>query len=371
MIWIRNMDFINTYLNLENILIIIILLSIIGIIKVLRVRILLSYILSISISLFIGEKLLKEDANSKILLGDYSSGKYFSKNSNYVGYGPKSDGIFSSIKIDKPTKDTVYNVKYTIENLYRKTPNSNSNSNNNKTKVFLGCSFTFGEGLNDYETFPFYINEMYNKNFRILNYGFHGYGPHNIHSQVKNIILKEEKILDHIDSTHFYYKFYWWHIPRAIPDSSKKGPKYEIINDSLVYKGQMSNESFTKSLFMAFYRRVVHRSNIYSKFFSPVGYKEIDEINLYDVNRTLYLIKDIDRNIKLKKGAFTLVIDYESFNSKKIKGFLDINKIDYLCLECEVESLNEHRKLIIRGDGHPSRFANKIESEIFYNKTKN
>lgn len=91
--------------------------------------------------------------------GDIVTGDYYYKDPNYVlGYGPpRKEGVYSSIKLVE--EDTVYSVRYTIKDKMRFTPNSNYYSN--KTSIFLGCSQTFGEGLNDNQTLPYYYNEMF------------------------------------------------------------------------------------------------------------------------------------------------------------------------------------------------------------------
>ncbi len=69
----------------------------------------------------------------------------------------------------------VYRVAYGIDRHgWRRTP-----ANDEATGpggLFLGCSFTFGEGLNDDETLPHYVAQELGE--RCLNLGFHGWGPH-------------------------------------------------------------------------------------------------------------------------------------------------------------------------------------------------
>ena len=47
----------------------------------------------------------------------------------------------------------------------------------NDTVVFCGCSFTFGEGVEDDETLPSQVARR-RPDLRVLNFGFSGYGPH-------------------------------------------------------------------------------------------------------------------------------------------------------------------------------------------------
>ena len=46
-----------------------------------------------------------------------------------------------------------------------------------ETVVFCGCSYTFGEGVADEESLPSRVAQL-RSDLRVLNFGFHGYGPH-------------------------------------------------------------------------------------------------------------------------------------------------------------------------------------------------
>jgi len=56
-----------------------------------------------------------------------------------------------------------------------------------KTRILLfGDSFTFGDEVNDNETYPYYL-DIFLKEFEVINFGIHGYG----HDQML-ILLKEK-----------------------------------------------------------------------------------------------------------------------------------------------------------------------------------
>jgi len=42
----------------------------------------------------------------------------------------------------------------------------------------FGGSWVFGEGLNDNETLPYYLQQIF-PDYKVTNFGFHGWGPHN------------------------------------------------------------------------------------------------------------------------------------------------------------------------------------------------
>ena len=151
-----------------------------------------------------------------------------------LGYGPPDDGQYSSIKLIN--SDTVYDVTYTIKDKLRFTPSSISNSK--KQVLFLGCSQTFGEGLDDNQTLPHFFGTETNESFHIKNYGFHGYGPHNVHSLVVNNILPNHILKK---ETIAIYNFYWYHINRTASNLSGFEPWYEVENGMLYLKGTFND----------------------------------------------------------------------------------------------------------------------------------
>jgi hypothetical protein len=54
---------------------------------------------------------------------------------------------------------------------------------------FFGCSFTFGEGLNDSATLPQAFADSLDRRERVLNLGFSGYGPQHFLSELQSGIL--------------------------------------------------------------------------------------------------------------------------------------------------------------------------------------
>ncbi len=79
--------------------------------------------------------------------------------------------------------DTVYSVFYSADKFGRRISDdmperiSDTNSTGKKHAIFLGCSFTFGEGLPNSSTFPFLFGQLH-PDFKSYNMGFRGYGPH-------------------------------------------------------------------------------------------------------------------------------------------------------------------------------------------------
>ena len=359
-------DLLNKYLTLGNCLIIVIIFLVFVFFKIKnRIKIIIPYIISIVLCLYVYEVIiLKSEYTFSVNLGDYSSGRYFKKQVPNLGYGPPDDGEYTSIKLID--SDTVYNVAYSIKDKLRVTPSSNKNSENQI--IFLGCSQTFGEGLNDNQTLANYFGEKTDNVFMIRNYGFHGYGPHNIHSLIKNNILPNynQKI-----KTIAVYDFYWYHINRAVSNVSGQEPWYEEENGEIVLKGTFDDRDgivrtgYYNKYYDAIRNRIIRRSNIYKKHFtipsSDIALKNIDK---HDINRTILLIEDISEMFKTYNIDFVVNIDTQIAQNSHIKNFFNENEIGFICIECDIPDINTNESYRIPLDGHNSSSLNKKKANI-------
>ena len=60
-----------------------------------------------------------------------------------------------------------------------------------KFACFLGCSFTFGKGVQDAETLPAQFQYL-NSTYRSYNFGCNGFGPHQVLRQLETSVISEQ-----------------------------------------------------------------------------------------------------------------------------------------------------------------------------------
>lgn len=118
-----------------------------------------------------------------LLPGSNAEKTTFDPTSDYVKhYWSRTDigalprpGRHSTRKL-APDGTDVYATHYTIgEDGFRVTPGSPISTS--KRLNFLGCSFTFGEGLGDEQTLPAQVQKLL-PDVKVRNFGIHGYGMH-------------------------------------------------------------------------------------------------------------------------------------------------------------------------------------------------
>lgn len=303
--------------------------------------------------------ILRERQVVKKTLGNYSG--YFYVDENFIlGYGtPREDRVITSTRLING--DTIYDVKYTIKDKIRSTPNSNKQSND--YRIFLGCSQTFGEGLNDNETLPYYYNEISNRNFNIRNYGFHGYGSHQALAIVENILSNDSILLSNSKNVIVFYNFYNFHIERAAGYASwdNIGPRYEVENGVLIYKGSLATKypKTSQNIITKVVERIWERSNIYKNHFL-VKHTVITN----DVQRTLLIIKKMNDLLSKRGIRFIFIIDKKTKEDKTFINFLLSNNIEITCLECNIPDFGDNEEYVIKGDGHASKIFNKLKANI-------
>jgi len=145
--------------------------------------------------------------------------------------------------------DTLFKICFSIDSLSCRIPDDEfmeeylKNSNHpDKHALFLGCSFTFGNGLTYSSTFPYLFEEL-NSDYKSYNYGIPGCGPSQIallFDHRANVIKKESikesdgfalytYIDDHLNRVYGGSNFFRW-------SHSTLPPNIYVENDSLVLK---------------------------------------------------------------------------------------------------------------------------------------
>ncbi len=288
--------------------------------------------------------------------GGYTS-NYF-KPDTLLGYGPDKDGIYTSIECEK--NDTIYNVSYTIKNHHRLTPNSNDSSKN--CILFFGCSFAFGEGLNDNETLPYYYNEIDSNRNAILNYAFHGYGPHQMLANIEYRV--SDDIKNYSGKKIAIYSALYAHIKRSAgkADWDKRGPNYQMVDGELKYTGSFD---YSKYYYTRVIKEVQSRSLLYKMLINNI------QITNDDKEQYLEILKKTNKIFKEKNIPFYILIndnvdknDDFNFLTTELKKYA----INYIFVSDAISSNDIKKYAISKYDNHPNGLCNKVVAELLYKR---
>jgi len=249
--------------------------------------------------------------------------------------------------------EEIYTARYDFKNSRRSTPNSNIQTS--KYALFLGGSLTFGEGVNDDETLPYFYNQNLTKKRNIRNYGLSGYGTHQVYTIAKHLIAHDADLTNAQDVDVFYW-FITPHIWRTNGLSSwdRDGPQYQLKNNQVKHIGSF-RQTQKRLPFIQMGWNFVWRHSAFSKSYIW------GNLNLRDkkTELTLALIKETHQILKARGFSFTVLIqdEYKSPQQtaiNKIKHELGTNGIQFIDVNDMFMQLNiDIDTLKIKGDGHP------------------
>ena len=111
------------------------------------------------------------------------------KNTPLFGYRLLSDRHV--VATMKKNSEIIWHATYSIDKYGRRTTPVDNADDRKFFAVFLGCSFTFGEGVNDDETLPFYTGR-YAPEYMPYNYGIPGHGANSMLHMMTDGRLRRE-----------------------------------------------------------------------------------------------------------------------------------------------------------------------------------
>ena len=241
----------------------------------------------------------------------------------------------------------IFNQNYsTYNNGFRVTK---CNAESKDVFLFLGCSFMFGDGLDDYSTLPYIFSELFNFEKNIINCGVSA----NSYNTILNIINNERFIFLMNNSSKIKHCFC-----NLINDHIYRNFRYEgFCLDGYLYNNKKGDIPTTIGKIKYFF----NRSYIFRKVFVSI----IDEcFKYYYENYTIKKLEEINKIVENKYGSkLTIVVWPDDYNELFIKK-LKLTKLDLIFLPNKFNSANEGYK--IKNDMHPTIKANKEVAKILY-----
>lgn len=298
---------------------------------------------------------------------DRDTGQEINESKSYIktlheelGYGPMPNTIINSKKIRKGK--VVYDVNYTIDKKGHRITGDNSENNINKESVlFFGCSFTYGEGVQDDESMPYAFNLSKENKYNVTNFGFSGYGAHQMLSILENNIEKES--IEGSEVKHVFYQAILDHINRA---AFAGYPKYIMDNQNKLHFLKKEEDAKSK--------------NVILEKLASANKRKRSEINDHDRDLFLQIIKKSKDLVKEKyKSDFTVIlwdlikdndelIPENEYNLKYITKGLEKLNIKYILISDVLSGYKDNSKqFTIKGDGHPSPLAHKKIAQYLVN----
>lgn len=182
---------------------------------------------------------------------EYSEG--FFVQDELLGYGPARNRALSHVT--KVRDRELYHVTYTIDDygLRVAEPPDESSGKTDSCLVFFGDSFTFGEGVPDEATMPYRVGRKVRDDFRTVNFGFLGYGPHQM------LATLEEHRIDALGTCrprHVFYQAIPAHVSRVagLEPWDQHGPRYVLTEEGRVIRAGHFDEAPPETVLDSFRR---------------------------------------------------------------------------------------------------------------------
>lgn len=187
---------------------------------------------------------------------------YFDQTAGYTRYKPEPVTLASS-RVDDTGKK-LYDVLYTLnKDGFRVTPERGAAAD---TAVLLfGCSFTFGEGVEDKETYAYKLGELLGERYQVYNFAHRGYGAHQMLAQIESGILPPL-------CARYKHIFAFFLTIANHPDRctgfinySTVAPKYILENGKITRDGLLTGSNTIK-----IYDIIFRNSALYTKKIKPL-----------------------------------------------------------------------------------------------------
>ena len=156
---------------------------------------------------------------------------------NEFGVSHATPGVHPASSVIKQTGDVIYEVAYSIDEFGRRITPATRVHERDKFLLFFGGSYTFGEGVHDSETLPYYAGALAEDRMP-YNYGFHDDGLYDALAKIdtSNFVeqVKEQE-------GALIYTFIDDHLARTIGVMSKlawqwRRPYYEFTQDGTLLR---------------------------------------------------------------------------------------------------------------------------------------
>ena len=274
-----------------------------------------------------------------------------------------------NVVLDAERKTTnnilIYRTRYTIDSKSRRLVQKRDDFAN-KNLIMLGCSFTFGTGLGDEETFPFYLSN-YRKNYNIFNLGIDGAGANDVLDDLRSFKRFEDiskkgglvvytAISDHIQRSICNMNCYG----RGYRDwvLKKSNYQYDRDNQMLVNRGTFEeSRPITGMIF-----NILAKIGLIDSVNFPLSVSD-DQLELY-----VLMVEDMKKISKEKLNSDFYFVFYPGHYEEwaRLKPLLKKYGIKYLDLsKIDFKTASNKRHSIIL-DGHPTNLSQYLYASLLH-----
>lgn len=279
-----------------------------------------------------------------------------------VGYyaHPGSMGIS---RLSTPEGEKIYEVLYMFDKYGRRRLGGSTDTKKSPA-LFLGCSFTLGEGVEGHESFPAQFG-IHAPQFQPYTMAFHAWGPANLLMLAREPEFAADlRQLKNAATGVIVYTYIDHHLNRVIGASDIANdswwygalPAFQRENGRLKTEGSFREIHPLRSFFMTIYTNVLRRSYFLSEIFPALPFIRPQHFDL-----VADIIEDLGREARLKSGIprFVVLFYPQSATAARLIPRLHargIETIDWSTIMLTRYAQPTH----IPYDGHPTKEAHAV-----------
>ncbi len=279
-----------------------------------------------------------------------------------LGYRQLPNGVIRHIV--RTENEIAFDVTYNFDEFGRRKAAVRDPGKRDKFVGLFGCSFTYGNAIQDNETLNYYFAQEL-KNYYPYNYGIAATGANTVLGLAESGRLRKE--ISQKDGVFFYF-FIDSHVNRTVGNLPSltwnfASPYYELKDGKPIRNGSiLSGRPITSKFLLGLYSFLLKYTNL--------GNREIPPTFAKDQLYTCAIIRGIKDRLKVDfpNSPFYVVRHPKGGGmSEVLKDCLGEKGVSLIIFSDEFEKpfhLSD-TNLIVKHDGHPNGLANqKIVSEL-------
>lgn len=232
--------------------------------------------------------------------------------------------------------------------------------------LFFGCSFTFGQGLEDHETLPFRVQEKSGQRYRTYNFGVSGYGPHQMLAALQHDLVDDVIPCDPAQVSHVFYQGITDHVGRSAGQlwSEAPGPRYALSpGGGVALIGRLEDKGDERTLAQMFVTQIT-KSLIYK---AAIEGRFVHNYSRHDIELYLRIVDEARRTARKEFPAAEFHVlwwDEDNLDNRTIRqGFrqrgITVHLMSDILPNYPTDAPSMDYRLH-RYDAHPSALANAL-----------
>lgn len=278
-----------------------------------------------------------------------------------LGYGLNPGAVARCYSMVRETGEFVTDALYRIDaNGARETRGSGDSGD---AYVFLGCSFTFGQYLQDDETLPHYFSEFGDFRDKVANLGTSGWGPAHVLMDLESDYRLTKELGSRPTVRGVVFSLIDDHVHRVATARLRAGPNYLLRDGRPVYARTVYSEA--DDSFLGRMATMMEKSRVYPTLRDRVFHQVRSGGEGYGWDLLIAILKEIDGICRQRYGVPLLVVYWD--DTPEVVGMLRDAGLDTVRVGEAFEEGEDWRRMAIKYqvyDLHPSAYANRKIAEL-------